>query len=737
MRRKTDFIRIIALLAAIILLASCQGPEAGVKVISSVSSLNIIEPQAAQGESLHYAAARESYSETVASSGLIEMRLDRATNSFAIYDTSAGLLWSSLPILEDAGGKADPANPASLVTIKVLGGTDVYVLNSQDNSLAYGTAGVTVTDKGAVFTYDIYANENAALGKATAADIGFKVRLIVSLADGNMTAECNYENLTGNKDAYIDEIEVLNFFGAYNDMGTENFLFVPDGCGAIIRTAVFEDSFESLSFPVYGADPSASGGNTAGAIIPSFGIKSGAGAFAALIEKGDAAATIRAEKASDLKSYNRAYASFNVYPYVYSDNTLRISKSSGAEDISLCYRFLSANNATYAGMASAVREQLIRNGVLSTKTAEETEYLPFFVTVNGTVRTNLGRFEYTKTVTDFGQAQDMLIRMKNKGINNVFINYGSVFSGSTVRKRANRIRLLRRLGNQSDFDSLCDYVNTQKMKLYIGAEILSGKENEAASDIYGEKAQYTPADAAGEIYGTGTEPRYLRKTGNLRDTVIALLSFSKNSAFGGYCIKDCGKVLYSDYSRAGSLRGETASAVASAVSPLSTGNSLMVDNGNFYMLKNADSVINLPLKTSVSKSGAYEPVPFVPLVLHGFADYTGEAVNLSGDPKEAMLRAVEYGACPHYMWNYTPCGRGEEDVMYYDNSINSAAEFYTEANEVLNDLREARMTDHYEVSDGVFCTEYDNGAMVFVNYTSEDYPVLGITVGAGEFRRVN
>ena len=127
----------------------------------------------------------------------------------------------------------------------------------------------------------------------------------------------------------------------------------------------------------------------------------------------------------------------------------------------------------------------------------------------------------------------------------------------------------------------------------------------------------------------------------------------------------------------------------------------------------------------------------MPLVLHGFADYTGEAVNLSGDPKEAMLRAVEYGACPHYMWNYTPCGSGEEDVMYYDNSINSAAEFYTEANEVLNDLREARMTDHYEVSDGVFCTEYDNGAMVFVNYTSEDYPVLGITVGAGEFRRVN
>jgi hypothetical protein len=156
------------------------------------------------------------------------------------------------------------------------------------------------------------------------------------------------------------------------------------------------------------------------------------------------------------------------------------------------------------------------------------------------------------------------------------------------------------------------------------------------------------------------------------------------------------------------------------------------------MLKNADSVINLPVTTGISKSGAYMPVPFIQIILHGFADYSGEPINTSINEKETMLRCIEYGACPHYIWNYAPiAGDGESDPFYYDNTINSAADYYARAQEMLNDLRDARITDHYEVQDGVFCTEYDNGAIICVNYSDSPCEVLGATAAAGDYVRIN
>ena len=131
-------------------------------------------------------------------------------------------------------------------------------------------------------------------------------------------------------------------------------------------------------------------------------------------------------------------------------------------------------------------------------------------------------------------------------------------------------------------------------------------------------------------------------------------------------------------------------------------------------------------------------VPFVPLILHGIVDYTGDPINTQINMQEALLKYVEYGACPHFAWSYEPSSENEkDDKYYYDNTINTASEYYRKANETLNDLREARMTDHYQVADGIFCTEYDTGSLVYVNYTDTDFETLGVTVGARSFIRVN
>lgn len=724
-------------------LSSCSGKEeSGIKTVKSVAARNTIT-NLSEDATVHYSDSEESFSVKAAASGLIELLVDPETNSFGIRETTQSQLWSALPLLNKTADGEKLVTDASMVSLKIIGGTDIYYLNSQDNSVAYGKASYISIDNGAAFIFDIFANEETA-AKSTydKTDIGFNVTVSAVLKDGSMIVTCTHSNITGNPDAYIEDIELLNYFGAYNDTQEGDFLLVPDGCGAIIRTSIYDESFESLSFDVYGSDPSSdSEEETESAIIPAFGIKHGNTAFVSLIQSGDAVASINAKKATQISEYNIVYPSFNITPVSYDNETLYISKASTINEISLCYRFLAGSNATYAGLASACREQLIRNSVLSTRTVDVGDYMPFYLTLTGSAKKSLGPIKYLSNLTTFEQAKDMLTRMKNKGINNVSVRYAGVFDGGLDSKDIVSSDIMLRLGGTDKLSELYEYISSQKMSLFLDMNLFSsssGFSGASATNIRKYTASFTPENALVDFMEEKVGERQLRSLKKLKNIVASVLSDTRYYTFSGYCLNDAGSVLYSDFSSDGMLRNEAAEAINSAIAPLSTGHSVMAVKGNFYMLKNVDSVINIPIGTSVAESGAYLAVPFVQLILHGITDYAGEPINTGINLRETLLKNIEYGACPHFEWNYeSVISRTENDNFYYDNTINAAAEFYTEANEALNDLRDARITDHYEVEDGIFCTEYDTGARIYVNYTNADFSVLGVVVEARNFLRVN
>ena len=373
-------------------LSSCsKQEESGVRTIKSDAARNTIT-NLSDDASVHYSKSEESFSVKAAASGLIELLVDPETNSFAVRETTQNQLFTALPLLSKTADGEKLVTDASMVSLKIIGGTDIYYLNSQDNSVAYGKASYISADNGITFIFDIFANEETAEKSSyEKTDIGFNVTVSAILKDGSMTVTCTSSNITGNPDAYIEDIELLNYFGAYNDTREGDFLLVPDGCGAIIKTSIYDESFESLSFDIYGSDPSVnSDDESESAIVPAFGIKHGNTAFVSLIQSGDAVASINAKKATQISEYNIVYPSFNITPVSYENNTLCISKSSTVSEISLCYRFLAGSNATYAGLASACREQLIRNSVLSTKTVKVGDYLPFYLTLTGSAKKSMG-----------------------------------------------------------------------------------------------------------------------------------------------------------------------------------------------------------------------------------------------------------------------------------------------------------------------------------------------------------
>lgn len=745
-KNKSAFLKIIclAICAAMLctVLCSCsKKEETGVRTVKSVSSRNTITNLNAD-YTLHYSESEESFNEKAASSGLIEMHIDKKTNSFCITETVSGQIWSALPLLSEVSGNEKKQTEASMASLKISGGTDIYYLNTQDNSLAYNKASYKLSDNGAVFSYDIFPDEKTASKESfDKKDIGFNLTLNITLADGSVIVSMTHKNITGNPDAYIEDIELLNYFGSYSISAEEDFILVPDGSGAIIKTAIYDESFENLSFDVYGNDISVNDSSSNPAIVPAFGIKHENIAFVSLIQQGDAIASIHAQKAKSAGEFNRVYPSFNITPVVYEDETIYISKASHTAEISLCYRFLTGINATYAGLASACREQLIRNSVLSTGKVEPGDYLPLSLTLTGAVKKSFGPVRYTHTLTTFEQANDMLIRMKNKGINNISVRYTGIFSGATDSEAIENSSLLSRLGGSDSLSELYSYISAQKMSLFLDINLLSDAEGFSGNGAFNIKkghTSYIPENNLAEYIGDPAKSREVRKLSKLSKVISAVLADTRYYGFSGFSFNDAGSILYSDFSQGGLLRDEAADTIQKTIVPLSTGHSTMAVKGNFYILKNIDSVINLPLKATAAQSGAYCPIPFVELILHGIVDYSGEPINTDKNIEEALLRSIEYGACPHFEWNYEPqVNNTADDPYYYDNTINIAAEFYTGANETLNDLRDARMTDHYEVVDGVFCTEYDTGSMIYVNYTDSDYPVMGAVVEARNFLRIN
>ena len=749
-RKKRITARISALLLSAAMLCSlsaCSDPVAVTKIKGTPT-----EAGAAESTLLHSVGDKANLQQ-VGKSGLIELLFDESTYSVCVADLShddSEKLWSALPTQENSG--------AATATLEIVSGDTLYKLNTQDNSVSFQNAQCSFADDALSVTY-ILAPDTATAHKEKydKDDIAFKLVVNYQIKDGSVYVSAKYENLVADSDAKLTKLSLLNFFGAYSEPQQGAYIFVPDGSGALIKTDTRDDSFDSeLSFPIYGGDAASGHANsgTANALIPAYGMKQGNNAFVTIIDSGDAIATVSADRVRGGNDFYEAGVSFDITPCTESKGKFYMSSESYDGDIGLCIRFLGGSNADYTGMAAAAREQLIRERILSTRTVEEQEYLPLDLTVIGVSDDTLFSFKRLnlrkeKTFTDFEQALDMLTRMKSKGINSIKLRYKGALSGGTDQSSIMTASLLARLGTRSDLKDLVEYVNAQNMEMYLDVNLLSAAKGDSfssgrtAGSIFGKKAEYNAINNS--PLGKDKYAKRLLGMKYVEKSIIEILKDTRFSQFTGFCLNDVGSLLYSDYKN-GFNRQESAEMISEQLPSLTANMKLMTDTGNFRVIKNVSFISHMPTSASQSRS-AYVSVPFLQLVLHGIVGYSGEPLNFSENAKTSFLRCVEYGASPAYEWTYSDTyadkkNKSDEDStdtvgVYYENWIASASELYERADAALKDLQAARMTSHSEIMSGVFCTEYDTGAKIYVNYTESDVTVSGITVPAGDFIRIN
>ena len=643
----------------------------------SISDKELLTVSEVSDKSIFFSDTPRKKLKKISASGVLEMYLDESTLAICIYDTISGKMWRSLP-KNNTG-----VSSANLTANVIIKGCE-YTLNSQSDSLAFGSASYDIKDDTLIISYSFRRNlEN---GKK----IDLTVPLELKLADGALSAQVNCKKIADNSTAkvYLKSLSVLPFFGAGNEGKKGDYILLPSASGIILDTYKKTKSFDEISLPVYGEDISKNKEVSSFVPIGVFGMKVADNAFICLIDKGESVACIKASKASDKTNCNYVGTEFELTSTTTDGKSLYLSENSYNGTLSLSYRFLSGNNADYITMAGACRELLIRQGKLSDGTLTDGDY-PFKLTL-------IGSTPEKGTTTSDEEAKELISSLMTKGINNIDI----ILKDSDKR----------------NVTTLSDFTSKNNLNLSLWQNLFSYSKKSALT-LSGEKNSMGLGISSAE-----------KNAGDI------INSMRENSV--GVCLGDCASVLPSDYRKFNFTdRNKMLSDISELCTSISSHGALTVSSANIYAVKYADSIINIPEKSPLEENSYCKPIPFLQAVLHGICDYSFTAINLSSNPTEAMLKAIEYGAVPHYEWYFAQYE--ENDPLHYMGSLSQARPLYENMKKMFSDLRDQRITSHEEVKKNVTCTVYSSGSEIYVNYNNEAVTIGGITIDPLGFLRVN
>lgn len=735
------------------------------KTDSAVTALNNnINSGAAVAGELHNTQTKDL--SRIASSGLIELHYDARTCSVAVYDTSASRYWTALP--------ACKGNSAAMLNVVLLSENGRYYMNSQDNSVAFSACSAAFLSDGVRLTYVMSDDASVAAKEYDALQAGelwLRVTVEIRLIDGSMTVNVPAEGILASAGVSVESITLLPDFGAIRYSETEqneaeilpaeqkeettaeeqaseeaeeaseenpekaaeaeiatnaaaDFLLVPDGCGAVMYTRESDSSTARVSFRVYGEETLE---DCRSAQVPAFGIRKAGAAFVAVIGEGADGALIKANRGeADLEGINRVCAEFPVC-VVRSDGKKNYISPASGKNISVCYRFMSGSEASYISMAASCREYLIRQGLLSSRTAAYEE-LPLNIAIIGSADGG-----YRTLSSDLVETEDLLSVVKAKGVNSVNLILQGFFDGGLLQDSSSRVSAMRKTGGSRALDSLCDYAQKQKFNVFAGLNILTASSaGEAALTVTGEPVTAALVNPLAPYIGKTSYKLTFLASDRVERNVVSLMNSARGLEIAGFCINDAARYAYADRSRGGASAADFSEIVAKNVSAFAIQQELMLCGCHFNVIKDASFLLDVPFYTQYEETVAYAAVPFIPAILHSTVGYSGTAANTALLPTLALLKCVEYGGIPYFEWVLSM-----KSHLYYGLNLTDAVEFANRAAEELSDLSGTRMTGHECIESGVYATEYDCGSVVYVNYNNYSVSIGNLSVAPYDYIRLN
>lgn len=542
----------------------------------------------------------------------------------------------------------------------------------------------------------------------------------------------------------INTVTVLPYMGAGNNEN-EGYTFFPDGAGSIINFADVRGVNSVITGSVYGRDyayHSVTGKREETIRYPVFGnviekeSESGSSktGFVAIITEGDSLAQIVTENGGQLHKYSSVCARFTPRPsdkYNLSSSVVggsnaswtvvtnrKYSGSYRIKYILLSDKEAQAGNSyecSYVGMAKAYRDYLIGQGAITKLTSSDVKSdMPLYIETFGSIETMDKFLSFPVTVdtplTTFEDVQTMYNELSEAGVKNINFRLTGFANGGLDSTYPAKVDWVSALGGGDGFENLVSYAGEKDFGVYPDFDF-----------AYVTKTAYFDGvtikrDLIKTIDGRYTSRKYYDSaTQSLESDFAQAISPSRYEYFcneftGEYSqyganslsVSSMGTDLNSDFDKDDPYnREDSKKFTAELLASLSESfGDVMVNGGNAYSLPYADHIIDAPLDSSRYMS-ASAAVPFAGIVLHGFVNFAGSAVNMEGDIDYAILKSIESGAGLYFTLAYQNTNALKESSTYnkyysvnYQNWRDDVVEKYGIINEALKDLQTVSLDNH-------------------------------------------
>lgn len=480
--------------------------------------------------------------------------------------------------------------------------------------------------------------------------------------------------------------------------------------------------------------------------------------FAAIVEEGDALTSMKYYHAGSLANYDTVQLNFNPRPQdsynladsisvgtntewtVVSDRKYtgnfklhyvmlndETAENNGAQEDSLSLATGVNSDGSYSaswmGMAYAYRDYLLKKGMLTKLSAEETSGdIPLYIETFGT--------EYTtekiasipvsvkKALTSAADVLTIYEELQEEGIKNVNFKLTGYANGGMYAKMPYRLKWEKAVSKDEDKNG--DKVTMQDLFNYAaksdGLELfpdfdfayvyatgwfdgLSLRKHvvRTIDDRYASKKEYEPTTQQFvSYYQLAVSPAYFSHFyEKFLDTYLEIDGVS------GISVASLGNALNSDFDEDEPYnREDSRTFVKKALEYISQDLDVMVEGGNVYTWKYVKHILDAPLDSSRFIKSSYS-VPFLGVVLHGYVNYAGSPLNMEGDVNYAKLKAIESGAAPYFILAYENTEILKEYYEWshyysvrYDIWKDDVVELYNELNDALKDLQDKSIVKH-------------------------------------------
>lgn len=605
------------------------------------------------------------------------------------------------------------------------------------------------------YTYEDYlADKEKDTAVKTSDKPVYNMSVIYRLEDGDLTVEVPVDSLDYLEDKPIYYLSLLPYFGAAGT-DADGFLLVPSGGGALIDFNNGKTAQNSYYANVYGWDMC----QVRTAVVHEtttnfnvFGEADGNDSYICIIEQGAPYAAVQADVSGRNNSYNFVNAVYTVTKreqYDVSDKyngNMFVYEPTLPEGESYAQRYRFVNSGDYTDMAKAYQEYLLKT-YEGSFTRQDTDEAPVLVEIIGAVdkiKQVLGvPVSKPLALTTYSEAEELITELKNSGMNELSVKFSGWANGGVQQSMLSKVKTISELGSKKDLQQMIKTAQNLGVTVYLDgitnyamdSDIFDGffVYTDAARLVSKEKAELFEYSTTTYAQRDDLDSFYLLKADLIEEMADNLVNAAKSYG-AGVSFADIGKTLSSDFTRKAPVsRQKAMETQATLVAGYSETTPVLVNAGNDYIIAYADMVTNMELRGS-EYSIIDRTVPFYQMALHGYVEYTGESLNLTGNFRDELLKSAEYGAGLSFtlMQESSFTLQNTLYTEYFGAEYAAAAEnmyaTYSRYNEELGHVFHQEMTDHEYLADGVTCTTYEDGTKVYVNYTYNDFTAADNTV---------